>query len=77
MEQWYLAPTIDGYRCTGGPFIRSSSRHPQEGIPVAPDGQGEVSARYHYEAIQSIAAIEGRGDLSVWLDVRQIDEEAT
>lgn len=54
-------------------WIRSSSRWGDWFIRVISDHWSNA-LRYHHEAIESIAAIEGRGELAVWLDVVGIDD---
>jgi len=41
---------------------------------ISDDAYEEHVARYHYEAIQSIAAIEDRGELAVFLDVMSMED---
>jgi len=73
-EEWYVTKptpgtdlTDKGLRC----FERSSDRWSQAGFLLTNDGAPD-EMRHNYDAIESIAAIEDRGELAVWMDVREV-----
>jgi len=60
---------VDGHH----EFRPSSNRYYQRSFPVSSDSFGYDALYYHRQTIEAIAAIEDRGELDVWLDVRDME----
>jgi len=73
-EEWYPIKPMPGTHLDSAMhcFERSSARYPECEFILTNDGSPD-EMRYCYEAIESIAAIEDRGELAVWLDVREVE----